>query len=193
MSQPSIPNHGCTCGHCVGGWLSARMVYQLGRQAEAVFAYANPEEHMNVDPSAVAMLPYSDYLPRSLFRQTLHPGFYWGYMAVFLSIFDIFQCLVRNLLHQQFPDWTLTADAVNAHVLANYPQAVEHFFAQGGQVVYALDAIMGMAKDESGKFDKSGRVFVRLPQCDKDYDFALVRKMAGLAANRRWGPYSIDS
>ncbi|KAF9040297.1 hypothetical protein BDZ89DRAFT_1060726 [Hymenopellis radicata] len=52
-----------------------------------------------------------------------------------------------------------------------------------------------MAKDASdhGKVDKSERVFARLPQCDNDYDFALVRKEAGLAANRRWGPYSIDS
>ncbi|KAF9009802.1 hypothetical protein BDZ89DRAFT_1078352, partial [Hymenopellis radicata] len=99
MSQPSIPNHGCTCGHCAGGWLSPRMVYQLGSQAMEIFSFmnANSEEHMNVDPSAVAMLPYSDYLPRSLFKQTLHPGFYWGYLAVFQSIFEILQRLVRHL------------------------------------------------------------------------------------------------
>ncbi len=148
-------------------------------------------------------LRYSNYLPRALLRQAdLDPGFYWGYLAVFHSIIDIIQLDVRNRFFSSphagaLPRWAITADGVHNHVLNYHPREVAPFFAAGGQVVYALDAITGLARDEWERGNpidfKSRSAFRGLPECALDYDFALVREKAQLAEDRPWGPYSDDS
>ncbi len=174
----------------------------LAQSYRVTYQYANPKEHKNVSPSAVPSLRYSNYLPRALLRQAdLDPGFYWGYLTVFHSIIDIIQLDVRKRCFSSpdiglFPDWAITADAVHNHVLNFYPREVAPFFAAGGEVVYALDAITGLARDEwdggnSINF-KSNSTFKRLPECALDYDFALVREKVQLAEDRPWGPYSDD-
>ncbi|KAF8916542.1 hypothetical protein CPB85DRAFT_1290167 [Mucidula mucida] len=111
--------------------------------------------------------PSAQLPPRALLRQAdLDPGFYWGYLTVFHSIIDIIQLDVAP------------------------------FFTAGGEVVYALDAITGLARDEWDGGNsinlKSNSTFKRLPECALDYDFALVREKVQLAEDRPWGPYSDD-
>ncbi|KAF9016233.1 hypothetical protein BDZ89DRAFT_409115 [Hymenopellis radicata] len=66
-----------------------------------------------------------------------------------------------------------------------YTKPIGDFFDQGGKVEYALDGVTVIARYESTDFDSShvaDEAFVRLPRCENDYDFALVRKMVGLCA-----------
>ncbi|KAF9040296.1 hypothetical protein BDZ89DRAFT_1060725, partial [Hymenopellis radicata] len=72
MSQPSIPNHGCTCGHCAGGWLSPRMVYQLGRTTSPARSSSRPSTPASTGATSPSSNQSSKFFSAYLFLPSLH-------------------------------------------------------------------------------------------------------------------------
>ncbi|KAF9027051.1 hypothetical protein BDZ89DRAFT_1113615 [Hymenopellis radicata] len=182
--------HGCTCGRCLGGWLSPRMIFQLSVQAafcmdnmplDEVFVF---KKRQVLDSSDIIHLYSGEFIPPSLYPN-LSLSFYRGFTAVFRAAYEI--------LEDVFP---FTAETVLSHARYAYYSETINFFRKGGMVEYALDAITSNAKDQSMVGDREFYAtfadddeFVALPTCANDNEFELVRRMVGLDSEKKWAPY----
>ncbi|KAF8991005.1 hypothetical protein BDZ89DRAFT_1086867 [Hymenopellis radicata] len=182
--------HGCTCGSCLGGWLSPRMIFQLNAKAAFSMDTMPMEEEyvfkkgQVIDPSDVYSLHNGEFIPPSLYPN-LYLSFYRGFTAVFRAAYDI--------LERASP---FTAETVLSHARHAYSHETTYFFNKGGKVEYALDAITSDARDQSMVGDREFYAtfgdddeFVALPTCANDNEFGLVRRMVGLDPEKQWAPY----
>ncbi|KAG6861927.1 hypothetical protein C0995_009877 [Termitomyces sp. Mi166 len=182
---------GCTCGVCAGGWLSKRMRFRL---------YCGAEEAREMMDDALAMGLFknrvpcsnpemlvdcvSDYLPPHLYS-SMYKTFYIGWKTIFTVIADFLD---------------RTGQPLSAHTIAARSvseRSVDFFLNKGGRVEYAFDALTDGALQQSplgdGFFEQiwqDEEVWIKLPVCDNDLEFHLVRQMLGLTRSGRWGPYN---
>ncbi|KAG5717938.1 Proteasome subunit alpha type-4 [Termitomyces sp. T112] len=181
---------GCTCGICAGGWLSKRMRFRLYCGAEEAremmddaLAMGLFKNHVPCSDPDMLVDCVSDYLPPHLYS-SIYETFYIGWQSIFTVIAD-------------FLDRTgqpLSTDTIVARSASE--TSAKFFFEKGGQVVYAFDALTDGALQQSplgdGFFEQVWQdqdVWIKLPRCENDLEFNLVRQMLGLTRNVRWGPY----
>ncbi|KAF8066500.1 ankyrin repeat family protein [Lyophyllum atratum] len=178
---------GCTCGVCVGGWLSKRMRFRLEVQAGlnrdnmSMEIYSGFESRVaHPDPLALCGI---GYIPSHL-HQYVFKTFYVGYQSVFDTILTV---LAKT-------DLPLSKDVISQRILG--AEGVTFFFNKGGKIEYALDAVTDSAREQSPLGDSTfeetfedHEEYAPLPTCDNDLEFDLVRRMIGLDPKLRWGPY----
>lgn len=118
----------------------------------------------------IDLLPYSNFIPPSIYAGHLHRAFYRGFISVFHT--------ARELL-LSLPTPTINAAILKAHAPRNSETA--YFFSTGGKAEHVLDAIIYNA-EARGEEDEYYR---QLPSCRHDQYFETVRTKMGLS----WGPY----
>ncbi|KAF7289314.1 Ankyrin repeat family protein [Mycena indigotica] len=181
--------YGCTCGGCIGGWMSPRMRFQLMCQA----GYAKdvmPDQYRSFKRGQPAdlddcLLMYSEYIPRR-FQSDFFLSFYKGYCELFSIVYDLLESTPE----------ILSAAAVGARFLFNSG----FYFQKGGRVEFVFDAITDAAYQQSALGDgehentfEDNESWTGLPTCANDLEFRLVRSMLGLNPREEWGPYNGDS
>ncbi|KAF9006867.1 hypothetical protein BDZ89DRAFT_1232533 [Hymenopellis radicata] len=174
--------YGGTCGQCVAGWLSPRMIDQLHTEAAVLTIMMRKkhrtfERHPNqtVPPHDAIMLLNAEYIPPPLYADGLQRSFYQGYAAVFQAAFDLLN---------RIPTPIFTTATVRAYAQTAYAMETADYFDNGGQVAFVLDCI---TRETEGNPDREENSV--LPQCRHDTQFAFVRSMMGLDSGKRWGRY----
>ncbi|KAJ7284692.1 hypothetical protein C8J57DRAFT_1053132 [Mycena rebaudengoi] len=184
---------GCTCGACLGGWLSPRTVMRLQGEAEMAYDMAREtidmeqmERGVPLDALSIEYNPILCYIPLQLWP-AVYKTFIVGYGVVMKAIAQV---LSRSII---------PTEAAVCHELQNGQleyfdtQAAQFYFNKGGLVIYALDAIIDKASDEMDSgFDvyDDDEAMLNLTPCQNDREFGIVRKNMGLDLLKRWGPYS---
>lgn len=125
------------------------------------------------------------YVPMEL-QEKMTIAFYRGYISVVGAILEV--------LVQEANDSSCvpTTSAINAR-LEPYPAYVHSFFDAGGQITYAVEALVNRAyekspegseyrrkpalQEEEAEFEKDTQ---ELPRCVHDLDFTLLRTRLGL-------------
>ncbi|KIJ65695.1 hypothetical protein HYDPIDRAFT_39613 [Hydnomerulius pinastri MD-312] len=165
--------YGCSCGRCVGGWLSPKMQFRLKADADFVYDTASMNL-MSVYPafrSREVLSPMEattemslDYIPRYLFPH-LYKTFYKGNLAVFKGISLVLgRSGLQSANHSNLLATCIPTPAAVLATLENDgwfdyfdTQAVRFYLQRGGRVEYALDAITHRSKEMSslgdGDFD----------------------------------------
>lgn len=205
---------GCTCGACLGGYMSPRMCFRINRKSHCVvmadlfnlwcrldqgaLMMDMMEQNMDTfrrgkplgDPNSL-FDNSSDYLPRQ-FRSSMYKTFYKGYQALFNAIYV--------MTHK--PIIPLTVANLASFVVGS--SDVSFYLNKGGRYEYALDAVTSVAREQSclgdGTFEELyedeaevGTKYTGLPRCANDLEFELVRRLVGLDPNLQWGPhYDLD-
>ncbi|KAF9016245.1 hypothetical protein BDZ89DRAFT_1141621 [Hymenopellis radicata] len=177
--------YGCTCGQCIAGWLSPRMIDQV-RTEVAVITTLMLKKHrtferlpnQTVPPHDAITLLNAEYIPPPLYADGLQRSFYQGYTATFQAAFDL---LNAN------PTPMFTTATIRAHAQTAYAQETADYFNNGGQVAFVLDCITREAEGNHSRDEDSV-----LPKCRNDSEFAFVRRMLGLDSDKRWGRYGLD-
>ncbi|KZV72045.1 hypothetical protein PENSPDRAFT_684067 [Peniophora sp. CONT] len=185
MGKP-VPNEnavkwGCTCGQCVEGWFSPVMCYQIHVHAELATDFVRDGLEMEAEvqgrtrlfkSSTLDMIPFMDYLPKSIRDPGMYASFINGYSAVFRAIARVTESKIIP-----------TADVVLRHALeAEYfdAQAVRFFLEKGGKVEHALNGLLHTAREQGpggdGDFlETFGEEMGTLPTCENDEDYILLR------------------
>lgn len=125
-----------------------------------------------------------DYIPTHLHPQVFK-SFYRGYQAVFTAIY--------NVLNNP----TITLPSLERISSAVSLSDASFYFGKGGQVVYALDCVIDVAREQSavgdGEFESLYEAeYLAMPACANDLEFGVVRNMMGLEPEKVWGPYRGD-
>lgn len=210
---------GCTCGLCIGGWLSARMKFRLHCEPfppcpapPALRQVTNPAWPTGVSevthdgmwinqPTFVARQPLAqdsfimfdlDFIPPHL-RGEVYKTFYKGYGVLFSAVAHVLKrCSPAD---PTVPDARTIAAELNSNNTFDV-QGAQFYFRKGGRVEYALDHIMHTAMEQSKLGDEtfeelhdSDDGWMDLPECVNDLDFELVRRKLGLSDKQQWGPY----
>ncbi|PPQ99871.1 hypothetical protein CVT26_009315 [Gymnopilus dilepis] len=195
---------GCSCGACMGGWLSPRMRYRLSAEAailEDMMAMHVPNLPSKRPLSKDDTFCYSvfDYIP-PIIKQKIFKTFFVGAQTVFDAIY--------RLLEISKDDTLLNTKTIAEAAITLDSKAFPYFLAKGGKIEYVLDALVDVSKEQSvlgdGTWDEgydleycpgeikngeSAVEFSALPKCANDLEFELIRNKFGLASNVRWGPY----
>ncbi|KAJ7178749.1 hypothetical protein C8R43DRAFT_871920 [Mycena crocata] len=196
---------GCTCGRCIGGWLSPRTLIRLKGESQMVSGVPLTPEDVDIYATALTYIPL--HLRRELFKT-----FIVGYAAVMKAIALI---LDRGALPT---DAAVHAELQNGGIDFFAAQAAQFYFKKGGQVAYALAAVVNSAQDEleAGAFsltaedlglvgtalvDQLTELFTEderireAPECANDREWDIVKKNVGLdpLQDGGWGPYSLKS
>lgn len=171
---------GCTCGACVGGWLSKRMRFRLTHHARMavdlmeleMYQFEDLEDVAHPDPTELCDM-VSDYLPLHL-HQSMSKTFYQGYQSIFHTI----HIFLKNT------DRVLSEKVIATRIHGQYD--VDFFLAKGGKIRYVFEAITDLAKEQAGNersekyFNEDHKDYGLLPTCENDMAFTLVRQMIGL-------------
>ncbi|VDB87279.1 unnamed protein product [Peniophora sp. CBMAI 1063] len=186
---------GCTCGQCVMGWFSLRMLYQVSVRAEVAMDMLL--QSLDLTPadetrgrarlyrsSTLDEIHFMEYIPQSIRAQGVHATFLKGYGAVLRAIASVTK---RN----QIP----TVQLVSSHALDGKhdhfaARAVEFFFQKGGRVEHALNGVLHEASElgpgGDGSFldiDEFADELADLPDCENDEDYPLLRANLGLPSH----------
>ncbi|KAF8987938.1 hypothetical protein BDZ89DRAFT_253064 [Hymenopellis radicata] len=124
---------------------------------------------------SIDLLPYSNFIPPSIYARHLHSAFYRGFISVFRT--------ARNLLARA-PTPMINAEILKAHAPRDSETA--YFFSKGGKAEHVLDAI---AYNAGVRAEEEDEYFRERPPRRHDQNSATVRMKMGLASNRSWGPY----
>ncbi|KAF9025851.1 hypothetical protein BDZ89DRAFT_1135141 [Hymenopellis radicata] len=125
---------------------------------------------------SIDLLPYSNFIPPSIYARHLHSAFYRGFISVFRT--------ARDLLARA-PTPMIDAEILKAHTSRDSETA--YFFSKGGKAEHVLDSITYNAGVRAEA--EEDEYFRELPPCRHDQNIATVRKKIGLASDRSWGPY----
>ncbi|KAI0059550.1 hypothetical protein BV25DRAFT_1860133 [Artomyces pyxidatus] len=196
----------CTCGKCVGGWLSPKMKARLLVSADIMRSEdVLPDEYLTLsiversklDRDLLRVDGTLKYLPFHL-RNSMNPSFYRGYRDAINALYDALltsddkTAVTAASLLDLVPQWR-TSD-------------LKSFQADGGLLDAAFQSVIFPAAVlgplGSGMFDYSKRddeAWQALPPCRNDMEFEMVRYnmcpnmanriAAGRSYNKIWGPY----
>ncbi|KAF8991003.1 hypothetical protein BDZ89DRAFT_1086865 [Hymenopellis radicata] len=171
--------YGCTCGQCLGGWLSPRMIFQLRVQATSSMEFMHRDDESRfktrqaIDPSDVDSLYDGYFIPPSLYPN-LCLSFYRGFIVVFRAAYDI--------LKRASP---FTVETLLSRVRDAYSYETMYFFNKGGK----CEGQSMIGDREFYEMFADDDEFVALPTCANDNEFDLVRRMVGLDPEKQWAPY----
>ncbi|KAI0090613.1 hypothetical protein BDY19DRAFT_992048 [Irpex rosettiformis] len=193
-TAPESGNEGCTCGNCIDGWFSPRMKERLEGEVDFLRFVSNTileEDLTDLGPNE--LIPdwciFGDtslhYIPTE-FQQKMTLSFYKAYMRVIEAI--------HLILLQDTADASCipTHSAIESQLgLAN--AETQPFFDAGGEIMFALEALVDRAYEKSPEGPEYGRKAelreeeeefenetMELPRCRNDLDFKLVRTRLGL-------------
>lgn len=172
-----VLKYGCTCGQCIGGFLSPRMCLALKSQAE--IAYDMTQEDVEDGPFWVQMYDY--YLGNLLVGVRNNMRTNKSMRQGFTNMFKhIIRCLDKKLVPNQ------------RSLLATYesgsdewPPVTKNFLNRGGTVESVATIVFeqAMAHDECAGNGEArqlwGDEIDKLPACRNDHEFGFVAKMCG--------------
>ncbi|KAL6302447.1 hypothetical protein BKA93DRAFT_736745 [Sparassis latifolia] len=193
---------GCTCGQCVGGWLSPKIRYALEACAECLYdSLLEMQKCIFVDGQPITEqsiltnegLPY---IPPRL-RSRIDVVFYFGFRVIFGAIGQVIQEIedasnptaeqiqerILRKVHGDLP-WTNSFELQPVEM-----DAVMYYLSKGGRISYALDCVIAGVPSEfemDDMYEGLERKRKALPACANDREFLLVRHRMGL---ERMGPY----
>ncbi|TRM60522.1 hypothetical protein BD626DRAFT_571594 [Schizophyllum amplum] len=188
--------YGCTCGQCLGGWLSPRMAYALHCEGAMIFdlggfpAMMTFELCPSSDPAHLMMLAGVDCIPPALHHRLNHQ-FTRGSSgsAVRLSRDRPGRAAHARCHHRRrrrccSQDWWDTKD-------------VQYYLDAGGKVEYAINYVVDWTKEQMEDETLLDLMigderWEAMPCCANDLQFELVGREMGLSATQRWGPYDED-
>ncbi|VDB87275.1 unnamed protein product [Peniophora sp. CBMAI 1063] len=205
MGKP-VPNEdaarwGCTCGHCVKGWFSLRMLYQVSVRAEVAMDML--QHSLDLTPadetrgrtrlyksSTLDNVHFMKYIPEQICAQGVHATFIKGYGAVLRAIASITR---RNKIPTLQLVTSHALDGRDDHFAA---RAVDFFLKKGGRVEHALNGVLHAASELGPGGDGSfleiedfADDLAALPDCENDEDYPLLRANLCLPSNLN-GPAS---
>ncbi|KAJ6069164.1 hypothetical protein N7499_011051 [Penicillium canescens] len=179
---------GCSCGLCIGGFLSPRMVESLRLGAEGILTELEETENVqshrvwyNLNRHLLENIPQN---VRMMFKKSkvLRQGF----RAFFITIV---QCLQTSNVP--------TEDNLMALYRKSrlWPQMHTFYFAPGGSIDVATALSLDFAKQQFRKtFLRSSRSdgwqTLNLPSCRNDYEFELVKRQCSNCATATASPQS---
>ncbi|OCH85697.1 hypothetical protein OBBRIDRAFT_288806 [Obba rivulosa] len=210
---------GCTCGMCLGGWLSPRMKFRLQVQADHIFddGYGVANETMydllpgpppppsRADRIAAALR----FIPPAAVPNP-PPKMRKGFWQVVAAVSRILQLADDSTDPVDRAYAVPTAASIcevldPTHVWARAfdDAAVRAYWEMGGEPEWALDCVTALAMQYARHFDrlvKGGapamgyaaapdQKWRSLPACANDLDWVLVRQNLGLSPREQWGPY----
>ncbi|KAJ7510312.1 hypothetical protein B0H11DRAFT_1183595 [Mycena galericulata] len=192
---------GCTCDKCFGGWLSPRVLRRIADEADMGYdtAWDTPDmmqmvPRVPLSAELIECVPILCYIPKELWRE-VYKTFILGYAGVLRAI----ALLLRRAVPVLPTEATVRAELQSGQIDFEYVRAAAFYFQKGGRVEYALDAVLDSAKNA---FHLEGTImdmysndehYLKLPSCDNDREFEIVRKLMGLDPQRVWGPYSLSA
>ncbi|KAI0386896.1 hypothetical protein F5Y04DRAFT_242589 [Hypomontagnella monticulosa] len=166
---------GCTCGECIGGFISPRMSFAL--------IYAAETEHDNIMdfPYWVAPHGYTTYVPYEVQEKietdrSVHKGFA-----------ELWLIFARCLSNRMVPSENGIMNMSGQHS-TNSPPAKTTFLAHGGSVSHVAKLIFEQARIQD---EWAGHGLLRenlgnnqeridkLPACRNDHEFGFVSGMCG--------------
>ncbi|KAI5834408.1 hypothetical protein K523DRAFT_230666 [Schizophyllum commune Tattone D] len=182
---------GCTCGKCLGGWLSPRMQYALiamgdlsfdmGMQA-AEYTFAD-----GADPSEILALPRLDYIPDEL-QQSTTRAFYTGFLTLCRALARVVEAGLLPTADRIYVE--LTNDQTPMGVLSM--QTVQYYLSHAGKVEWAMHCVLDVVKEHMTDYSwdemyEEDEEWNALPRCVNDAEFGLVGRLMGLG--RRMGSF----
>ncbi|KAJ7503118.1 ankyrin repeat family protein [Mycena galericulata] len=206
--------YGCTCNQCAGGWLSPRMRIRLCRESCVVMNYIesdgaladetgfwadsmpmNFESFKKGQPATTKQIMTMDF-PSGFIPPALYPNLYLSFYRGYSNILEG----IRLFLDAS--EGALSAERVLPFIKMDSHS--KFYFAKGGRIEYAFDAITRATQDASPLADdtfselyRDDEDWVTLPTCANDLEFKLVRAMLGLdiplgmPGGQEWGPYDV--
>ncbi|GBE88241.1 hypothetical protein SCP_1300560 [Sparassis crispa] len=152
---------GCTCGQCVGGWLSPKIRYALEACAECLYdSLLEMQKCIFVDGQPITEqsiltnegLPY---IPPRL-RSRIDVVFYFGFRVIFGAIGQVIQEIedasnptaeqiqerILRKVHGDLP-WTNSFELQPVEM-----DAVMYYLSKGGRISYALDCVIAGVPSE---------------------------------------------
>ncbi|PCH42308.1 hypothetical protein WOLCODRAFT_143973 [Wolfiporia cocos MD-104 SS10] len=208
---------GCTCGNCIGGWLSPLMIHRLTGHADQIFDTMQLEEQitsrprgMPIHPGHISMSTSLSYVPEALYLN-IFKTFQVGYRFVFGAISQVLTELAKNpprdLSTANFHGLIMTklrggSPWVYYGDYSYFDQrSVDFFFSKGGQIQFALDCIIDSLPDELEMWQAVPAIgllgfeaeieaeYAQFPQCANNQEIRLMRQNMGLTPGKQWGPY----
>jgi hypothetical protein len=171
--------YGCTCGRCIGGYLSPRMSLALVSVAEIQHDMLN--QFMDESGIDWVELYNSELLAHvsSPVRENMKTN--KSMRQGFTNICDHFaECLRRHMI----PSTKNVVD-LHLHHMKEWPPVTKNFYERGGTVASVANMIFEHAMDRDewagdGDFrDGFGSEIDTLPPCRNDHEFGFVAGMCG--------------
>ncbi|TRX96470.1 hypothetical protein FHL15_002742 [Xylaria flabelliformis] len=172
--------YGCTCGQCIGGFLSPRMRFALLCQAE--IQYDTLSEFPGIDCSGQDWVELNyhvlGHLPRAVkenlvTNKSMRQGF--------VNMCNHIACCLRK---KQLPDTETILDFYQEEV-SEWPPVTSNYLERGGTVAAVAMMIFDRAID-SDEWAGDGtfmEIFAdninQLPTCRNDHEFGFVSSMCG--------------
>ncbi|KAI0099041.1 hypothetical protein GGR51DRAFT_536560 [Nemania sp. FL0031] len=172
--------YGCTCGQCIGGFLSPRMQFALRSQAEIQHDILN--EFPGPDCSGADWVEANDdvlvHLPRAvqqnlIINKSMRQGF-----------INMLQHIARCLGKKRLPNTTTILDFYRDEV-SEWPPVTRNYLQRGGTVAAVAMMLFDRAIDQD-EWAGDGTMMEtfeddinQLPACRNDHEFGFVRAMCG--------------
>ncbi|RYP67905.1 hypothetical protein DL769_005641 [Monosporascus sp. CRB-8-3] len=179
---------GCTCGQCIDGFLSPRMLHALLAQAELHYDLMMDEYYIMEDGNF--FVEWNDYLtefpPQPIcdnFRtnKSMRQGF--------ANMFDhVATCLRREVL----PTKDNVLEVVRS--AGEWPPVAKNYLQRGGTVRAVASVVFELAMKEDewagdGEFAETfAKEIAPLPRCRNDHEFGFVSGMCGHTRVSAMGP-----
>ncbi|KAI0855010.1 hypothetical protein F4860DRAFT_522059 [Xylaria cubensis] len=172
--------YGCTCGQCIGGFLSPRTRFALLCQAEIQYDMLN--EFPEIDCSGRDWVKLNDHVLGHLTRavkenlvtnKSMRQGF--------VNMCDHIACCLRN---KRLPDTETILDFYQEEV-SEWPPVTNNYLQRGGTVAAVALMIFDRAIDSDewagdGTFMETFADDInQLPACRNDHEFGFVSSMCG--------------
>ncbi|KAI1171944.1 hypothetical protein F4777DRAFT_590874 [Nemania sp. FL0916] len=172
--------YGCTCGQCVGGFLSPRMQFALAAQAEYQHDILN--DYPGSDCSGADWVEGNDdvlgHLPMAV-QQNLVTN-----KSMREGFINMCQHVARCLRKKRLPNTATVLDYIRDEA-REWPPVTKSFLQRGGTVAAVANMLFDkvIAGDEwagdQTLIEESGDDFNQLPVCRNDHEFNFVRAMCG--------------
>lgn len=172
--------YGCTCGKCIGGFLSPRMQFALVTQAEIQHDTLN--DYPGPDCSGADWVALNSdvlgYLPRAV-QQNLVTN-----KSMRQGFINMCQHIARCLREKQLPNTATILDFFQDQV-SEWPPVTRNYLQRGGTVAAVAMMLFDrtMDEDEWAGDGTTMELFKddinQLPACRNDHEFGFVRAMCG--------------
>ena len=163
--------YGCTCGECIGGFLSPRMGFALSCTAVSEF------ENQCVDLRYIS--PHALRYVATPVRRELETN-----ESMRQGFTDMYQVISECLVEKWLPDEETVRRFYRDKMSGEYPE-VKIYLERGGTVAAIAMVLFQMAKyfDEwaghGTHMDWDEEEIMKLPACRNDHEFDFVRAMCG--------------
>ena len=175
--------YGCTCGECLGGFLSPRMTFALLCQAEVL------HDQLNMDLGDLTGAEWCDW--RDVYIQHMPPHVRANLVtnkSLRQGFTNLFNHVASCLRSKQIPRTEMVLQALDA--ASEWPPCTKNFLQRGGTVASVLLTVIEVAMDQD---EMTGDGFHqeafqddidKLKSCRNDNEWAFVRRQCGFGDDR---------